>query len=419
MNVLFVGFNFPPKKIGGVSIYTNNLMDELSKRGHEVSYFFSEKQNFRIKPYLKIFEKKSIHYIQLINSPLSYPPNFNKTKNEISNPAIEYFFQKTLKICRPDVTHFQDFFGMSSNLITIAREYGSIVLTSLQNYYPICPSFNLFDRRKNTICEKFICENCLVKDLFNNKSLNNAFFLKRRKSFSNAINNAHLNLAISKKVKEIYVQKLNINPSKILINHLGSRSSEFISFNNHWSNNKSLITFIFLGRLVPKKGFPNLLEAFKLIDQSKAKLLVYADLSEDGWKKKAHKLEMKFNIEFRDKYRYEELDKILHQADVGIVPPIWHDNAPQVVLEMFSAGLPIIGSNVGGIPDFVKHNVNGFLFQYDDVDDLKNKMLNFITNPSLIDCFKKNIPKIKNMENHATEIESIYFKLIKKYSLTS
>lgn len=69
MNILYINFNFPPSKIGGVSIYTHNLMLELAKRGHFISCFYSDKTDLWPKPYLAVKRIGSLKYIRLVNSP--------------------------------------------------------------------------------------------------------------------------------------------------------------------------------------------------------------------------------------------------------------------------------------------------------------------------------------------------------------
>lgn len=53
--------------------------------------------------------------------------------------------------------------------------------------------------------------------------------------------------------------------------------------------------------------------------------------------------------------------------DVLAVPSRWMENAPLVVLEAFAAGIPIIGSDLGGIAELVTHGVDGLLLPVDDL----------------------------------------------------
>ena len=57
-----------------------------------------------------------------------------------------------------------------------------------------------------------------------------------------------------------------------------------------------------------------------------------------------------------------------------VVPSEWYENAPLSVLEAFSYGKPVIGSNVGGIPEMIDDGNNGFHFQSGDVNGLQGKL---------------------------------------------
>ncbi len=447
LRILYVGFNFPPNKIGGVSIYTNNLMNELVSRGHQVSYFYSEKQTLGIKPKLNKFTLESIEYYQLINSPLMYPPVLNSIRDDYTNPILKRIFKILLKNVRPDIVHFQDFFGNTTEMIHAAIADNAVVITTLHNYYPMCPTFNLFDRKANAICNRKDCNSgCLAKIIPKNvivqkiaqkypllilgiveklanqgfktaflfksnmKNWKNLFYL-RDFHYRKALNAVHINLAVSERVKQLYQNILKIDSNKIKMNHIGSRAAEFIH-REPATKSKSVITFIFLGRLIAKKGFINLLEAFKSVDQNKARLYVYAALDRD-WRGLKAELEVNYNIKFKGSYQYEQLNEIFKDADVGVVTPIWEDNLPQILFEMQSAGLPIIGARIGGVPDMIRDGHNGLLFRHDSVPDLKKCLQKIIDSPQLIDKFRRNVKPVKTMKEHAREIESLYYSYLK------
>ncbi len=56
----------------------------------------------------------------------------------------------------------------------------------------------------------------------------------------------------------------------------------------------------------------------------------------------------------------------------------------RVLIEAMACGKPVVASNVGGIPEIVRNNENGFLFQAEDPDDLAKKMSLFLDNPELL-----------------------------------
>lgn len=58
----------------------------------------------------------------------------------------------------------------------------------------------------------------------------------------------------------------------------------------------------------------------------------------------------------------DELQKKFTEVDGLVVPSLCYENAPQIIVEALVAGLPIIASRIGGIPELVRNGKNGFLF---------------------------------------------------------
>jgi glycosyltransferase involved in cell wall biosynthesis len=81
------------------------------------------------------------------------------------------------------------------------------------------------------------------------------------------------------------------------------------------------------------------------------------------------------------------------------------------------AKTPVIASRIGGIPELINDRINGLLFEPGNVDDLKEKMQYVIDNPAIIEEFRKNIPRVKSIEDNAAEMEHIYSKLIARENI--
>ena len=80
---------------------------------------------------------------------------------------------------------------------------------------------------------------------------------------------------------------------------------------------------------------------------------------------------------------------ILMQSDV-LVLPSYAEGFPNAIIEALSFGLPIISTNVGGIPDSVVNGWNGYLINPGDRNQLKKTMEKLAENKHLISYFSKN-----------------------------
>ena len=113
--------------------------------------------------------------------------------------------------------------------------------------------------------------------------------------------------------------------------------------------------FLFLGRLAPEKGVDTLMEAWAGL--SEIKLVVAGDgPSHQDLRQKAPS-----SVEFLGTINHDEVGSLLAGARALLVPSIWYEGAPRSILEAYSAGVPVLASRIGALPEVVDDNVSGHL----------------------------------------------------------
>lgn len=112
----------------------------------------------------------------------------------------------------------------------------------------------------------------------------------------------------------------------------------------------------FVGRFEPQKNLLMLIEA---MEGTNATLVLYGDGSlEQTLKERAQRLNV--NVEFRGRITNEQLPTAMNTCEIFILPSLYEGN-PKVLLEAMACGLPVIGTDVEGIRNIIKHNFNGLL----------------------------------------------------------
>jgi len=138
--------------------------------------------------------------------------------------------------------------------------------------------------------------------------------------------------------------------------------------------NLPMLNILFCGRLVPCKNLLSLINAFSLLDCKQCGLIIIGD----GYKKDEYfnycsSNNIK-NVFFKGHQDFEELVKYYLISDIFVLPSnreIWG----LVVNEAMACGLPVICSNkAGAAKDLIKDGVNGYTFNPDDVNELKDKL---------------------------------------------
>jgi glycosyltransferase involved in cell wall biosynthesis len=124
-----------------------------------------------------------------------------------------------------------------------------------------------------------------------------------------------------------------------------------------------VIRIVYAGRLAHEKGLAYLMEAFRRIevDGRDVEMVVVGDGDLLGWLKDfviSNRLVGKVLI--LGYQNWDMLNRILLDCDIFVMPSV-SEGIPKVLLEVMAKGLPIVATNVGGIPDIITHMENGVL----------------------------------------------------------
>jgi L-malate glycosyltransferase len=184
---------------------------------------------------------------------------------------------------------------------------------------------------------------------------------------------------------------LNINSNKIFL--IPPRcDSVLFSKNNHYPVKpeifeKNKINLLFVGNLLIAKGVDILLEAFALIqkENSDIGLIFVGDgLEKENLIKRSKEMGVKDKVIFTGRIEYQKIPLFMNYSDILILPSI-EEGVGRVILEAMSMKLPVIASNVGGIPLVIDDKENGLLFEVGDIDAIKNHVMLLVKNKVFAD----------------------------------
>lgn len=171
---------------------------------------------------------------------------------------------------------------------------------------------------------------------------------------------------------------------------LGLRKEfENVEPKKEFNNNKIL----FIGSLHPVKGLDVLINAVEIIVGSglNIELLVAGKGSYDYYFKKiVSEKKLENNVSFLGYVDSSDIIELYKSVSITIVPSIWSEQFGMVGPESLACGVPVIGSNVGGIPEWLNDNEHGYLVPPRDEKDLANKISSLIVNKELLKKFGSN-----------------------------
>jgi len=173
---------------------------------------------------------------------------------------------------------------------------------------------------------------------------------------------------------------------------------------------KSKYNLLFVGNLLVAKGVDILLEAFALINKENQDIgLTFVGDGEERDRLVSRSIELGIQdrVSFLGKIEYESIPNMMYYADVLVLPSI-EEGVGRVLLEAMAMNLPIVASNVGGIPLVIDDGRDGLLFEVGDIEGLKDKVLLLLNDAS----FSKEMTKIahqKFLENYEYEVSMKMF----------
>ncbi|MEK7561108.1 MAG: glycosyltransferase family 4 protein [Patescibacteria group bacterium] len=173
-------------------------------------------------------------------------------------------------------------------------------------------------------------------------------------------------------------------------------------------------TIITVSRLVHKNGIDILIDAVAEVKKSipDIQCVIIGDGPERGnLERRAASDEIRDHVRFVGVIPYEQIPQYLHEADV-FVRPSRSEGMGNVFVEALAAGLPIIGTPVGGIVDIIEDGKTGLFVRPDDSHDLAEKIIRLFNDPQLQQTIVENGQKMVKQRfewnNIAVEYRAVF-----------
>ncbi|MDD3627499.1 MAG: glycosyltransferase [bacterium] len=439
MKILQVVHCFLPLNIGGTEVYTYNLSKEFIKQGHEVHVFTHHSNPEKPEYFVKEYNLDGID-VYSVNYNYKNVDAFEKTYN---NTTIDGLFEDYIKEFKPDFIQFQHLTSLSVNLINVAKQNKFTAIATIPDYWYLCQRGQLLTNDLK-VCSPIDFKNCVqcyihqlrsfeseriqklkektkfpllrkigkkIFKLLPSSNSEESKFQKiiedRFKFIISTLNQLDLILAPSNFLRGIYI-KYGIDPNKIVHSDYGFEKSrfEFKEFKKIEYPEK----YGFIGTIIPPKGIHLVRYAFPDKSDTRAKFTVhgisYPYYNYENYYDDLKKSAKDKNISFPGEFKNSEVNKLLQELDILIVPSIWYENSPLTIHEAFLSGIPVITSDTGGMAELVKDGYSGFHFKFGDSESLKEVIDKILDNPQILLELNKNLKSatVKDTSEDVSEI---------------
>ena len=443
MKVLLISGFFPPEHIAGSEKRTYGYAKTLLARGDEVQVLCAGTWDQGRKHWSGYADDRYNGIpVRRLHLNWRIAPDPNRFLYE--NPVIGEQLDRWLQEWQPEIVHIVSCYSMSASVIEVAKAHNIPVVLTLVDFWFLCPRLSLL-HANGAICDGpttgWECLRCTLwgtkafrwSQMLFPESLFKAglTWVSQRPSLSRqrGLRGMALNMEQRKAYLSHSLQLVDriVAPSQVMRDTFvaaGSRQDIEVIHSGHdlsWADamphreSADVIRFGYIGQISPSKGVHVLLDAFlstRLFDS--ARLDIHGDYHQfpsyaDQLRERAS--DSRGGIAFHGAFAHPELGEVLSNIDVLIVPSIWPENNPRVVHEAFAAGVPVVGSDVGGISEFVQHEINGLLFDRNSAEGLANQMRRVIEEPDLLPRLRDGVPPVKTIEQEVTELVGVYEQL--------
>jgi glycosyltransferase involved in cell wall biosynthesis len=359
-----------------------NITNKLAAEGHRVVPFSVKHQLNEPTPHEKYFLSS------LGDSDSVYFDEIKKTPGTISKMLGRNFYsleakrkaREVVQAEQIDVAYVMNFLRwMSPSILDGFKKQGIPIVVRISDFIYMCPEGHFL--RNGKVCT--LCQG------------GNHWHSVKHKCIQDSMVVSAVNaLAVSLHKAIGYLDKVDafVVPSSFTLNKMAEAGipesklhhiPTFIDESKIQPYTEPGDYILYFGRVSAEKGVSTLLDAFVKVRKEKpAARLMFAGRSNDGeallLKERIEKEQIQ-GVEFTGELQGDELLKIIQQAAFTVVPSIWFDNMPNVLIESFAAGKPVLASNIGSLPELVHPGETGMLFEPGNADDLRDKIVQMLS----------------------------------------
>jgi glycosyltransferase involved in cell wall biosynthesis len=387
MKVIQVPFCFYPDSVGGTEVYVDALSRNLQQLGVEVLVAAPGKIS---QSYM--YQQLPVHRYAISNKIENLRELYGEGDRQA---ALE--FSRILEAEKPDLVHFHAFTsGVSLRLVQAAKKRQIPVVFTYHTPTVSCQRGTMM-QWGTQICDGKVdlrtCTQCSLQGLgldkisakaiatlppqlgrwLGNLNLQGGAWTALR--MTELVNLRHTVLHTLLSEVDHIVAVCNWVKDVLLVNHVPSEKitviRQGVCYNLPEKTNSSqhhaqlTLNIAFFGRLDPTKGIHILIKALEAVPQLAVSLDIYGiSQASDTYIQELKALATKDpRITFKPPVPAEKVMATLIDYDLLAVPSQWLETGPMVVLEAFAAGIPVIGSNLGGIAELVQSEINGILVE--------------------------------------------------------
>lgn len=235
----------------------------------------------------------------------------------------------------------------------------------------------------------------------------------RHDAFRHLLAEADAIVAVCEWVRGLLL-RAGATPTRLMLSRQGAPRRSHVLQQHRPAGNALRLAFV--GRLHPTKGIHIVLSALRL-QRDLALTLDIFGVSQDAESERYRDELLGISagdarIRFCGPVAADRVVETLAHYDATVVPSQWLETGPLTVLESFSAGVPVIGSNLGGIAELVAHDRNGLLVPHADEPAWAAVLARLVTDGGVVERLRTGVRPPRSTDDVARDMVSVYEAIV-------
>ena len=435
MKILIGVHHFPPHYTGGAELRAYRTAAWLQAHGHDVRVVCVEAIDatedglaFTDETYDGLPVRRLYFDLAAGGDPFRW---------QYDNPWIGAHLRGYLRQHKPDLLHLIGGYLLSGSALRAAMDLQIPTVLTLTDFWFLCPRINLL-RSDGSLChppfEASTCVRCLGERKRRYRlpgrvvpGLMTAFWRGRRARvlqiearmdfLLETLSGVDAIISPSRFLRELFVYA-GVAEERIVFSRQG-RDFDLLPEQLQKQPRRSASTPLrvgYMGQITPHKGVHVLFESLRHLPNANLEVQVYGDTAPfPRYARRLRRMAARDpRLHLAGVYERTEVSRVLRELDVVVVPSLWYENSPNVILEAFAHRTPVIVSDLGGMAELVEEGVNGLCFPPGEAASLATALRRLIEEPGLLARLRAGIKPVKTVAEEMTELQAIYRAVVKQ-----
>jgi len=351
---------------GGAEVVFLEQNRLFQKKGYEVVPFCMTHPDNLASPYSDFFVDE-----------IEFGANYSLVESVLRVPKVIYSREAQQKLNRlidktsPDAAALHNIYHhISPSILSTLKKREVPVVMTLHDLKLACPSYKML--ASDGICER--CKGGKLHNVIRHRCVKNSLALSTVVYLESSL---HRLLGTYEKCVDRFIVPSQFFKSKL--SEWGIDADKMIHVPNFVDaqafkpGDAAGDYFLYFGRLAPEKGVGTLIDA--AVAAGVKLKLVGTGPEEAALKARAENLAV--DVEFCGYQTGDALHNIVRDARAVVLPSEWYENGPMSVLESYALGTPVLGANIGGIPEMIRDGETGGIFPSENSQALADVLGNY------------------------------------------